>query len=155
MKKDAVLSDCRRYRFALWRIWEPQKPLVMFIGLNPSTANESQDDPTLIRCINYAKAWGYGGVCTANLFAYRATDPKAMLAASDPVGVGNDAWLQKLAAQAQMIVAAWGNHGAHLNRSQTVRALLPQLHCLSLNRSGEPAHPLYQKANLQPLLWRC
>ena len=123
----------------------------MFIGLNPSTADETEDDPTLNRCIKYAKSWGYGGVCMANLFSYRATDPENMLSATDPVGKDNDRWLIKLSDQAGLVVAAWGNTGSYMGRSEQVRKLVPNLHCLKINKSGEPAHPLYQKATLQPV----
>lgn len=123
----------------------------MFIGLNPSTADETEDDPTLRRCINYAKSWGYGGVCMTNLFAYRATEPSDMKNAKDPVGANNDKWLLKIAKDSSIVIAAWGNDGNFLNRSKSVVKKLPKLHCLKLNKSGEPAHPLYQKANLQPV----
>jgi hypothetical protein len=123
----------------------------MFIGLNPSTADETADDPTLRRCMNFAREWGYGGVCMANLFAFRATDPDAMKRAEDPVGRRNDWWLLRLAGEAELVVAAWGNHGAHLGRSAHIRRLLPGLHALKLNASGEPAHPLYQRADAQPV----
>jgi len=151
LKNTAELSDCRKYRYALWRTWDDAKASVMFIGLNPSIADETIDDPTLIRCINYSKAWGYGGVCMANLFAFRATDPVQMKAAANPVGVENDKWLRKLAADAGLIVAAWGNDGSFLGRSKEVIGLLPALHYLKMNKTGEPAHPLYQRANLQAL----
>jgi len=150
LKADAKLSDCRNYRFALWRTWDESKPFVMIIGLNPSTADETTDDPTLIRCMNFAKAWGYGGVCMTNLFAYRATDPNKMKLQKDPIGSDNDVWLAKLAKQAGIVVAAWGNDGAYLNRSTVVKDMLPNLHCLKMNKSGEPAHPLYLKADLKP-----
>jgi len=152
MKNDAVLSKCRKYRFALWRIWDESKPQVMFIGLNPSTADEIDDDPTLIRCINYAKAWGFGGVCMTNLFAYRATEPRDMLAAYEPVGKENDQWLIRLSKKAGLIVAAWGNTGTFLNRSTHIKRLIPNLNYLKLNQSGEPAHPLYLKSSLKPVL---
>lgn len=151
MKNTAKLSDCRKYRFALWRTWDESKPYVMFVGLNPSTADERVDDPTLTRCINYAKAWGYGGVCMANLFAFRATEPADMKKAQDPIGPQNDKWLKKLASEADLVVAAWGNDGGYLSRSKQVVKILPSLYCLKVNKSGEPAHPLYQKVNLQPI----
>jgi hypothetical protein len=154
LRTDAKLSDCRKYRFALWRIWDESKPYAMFIGLNPSTADEVENDPTINRCINYAKSWGYGGLCMANLFAFRATAPMDMMAAIDPIGVGNDEWLVKLAENAGVVVAAWGNSGSHLNRSKQVLELLQNLHCLRMNKSGEPAHPLYQKSDLQPMPMR-
>lgn len=152
MKNTAKLSECRKYRFALWRTWDDLKPYVMFIGLNPSTADENTDDPTLTRCVNYAKSWGFGGVCMTNLFAFRATKPSDMKAAMDPIGVGNNDWLVNLANDSGLVVAAWGNDGSYLGRSKQVKALLSNLHCLKLNKSGEPAHPLYQKANIQPIL---
>lgn len=151
LKNTAKLSECRKYRFALWRTWDDSKPYVMFVGLNPSTADETTDDPTLTRCINYAKSWGFGGVCMANIFAYRATEPNDMKAATDPIGSENNDWLKKLSNEAGMVVAAWGNDGSYLGRSQQVKDLLPNLHCLKLNKSGEPAHPLYQKADIEPV----
>jgi len=151
LKNTAKLSECRKYRFALWRTWDDSKPYVMFVGLNPSTADENIDDPTLTRCINYAKIWGFGGVCMANIFAFRATQPAVMKAAKDPVGPKNNEWLKALASDAGLIIAAWGNDGSYLMRSQEIRELLPNIHCLKMNKSGEPAHPLYQKADLQPV----
>ena len=151
MKNTAKLSGCRNYRYALWRTWDSSKPLVMFVGLNPSTADETTDDPTLTRCINFAKSWGYGGVCMANLFAFRATEPSDMKASDDPIGAENNKWLKKLAKDAALVVAAWGNDGSYLGRSEQVKELLPILHCLRINKSGEPAHPLYQAAKLKPV----
>ena len=151
LRSDAVFSDCRKYRFALWRVWDDVLPSVMFIGLNPSTADESANDPTLTRCIRYAQSWGYGGVCMANLFAFRATDPKVMMSASDPVGADNDQWLLELSQNSGLVVAAWGNTGRYMERSAHVKSLIPNLHCLKCNKSGEPAHPLYQKADTQPV----
>ena len=152
LRNTAHLSRCRRYRYALWRTWDAQLPTVLFIGLNPSTADEKADDPTLIRCMRFARDWGYGGVCMANLFAYRATDPAAMKRAANPVGLANNRWLQRLAGEAGLVVAAWGNDGDYLNRAARVRALLGPLHCLARNRSGQPAHPLYQRADTTPVL---
>lgn len=150
MRNTAKLSKCRNYRYALWRTWDDSKPNVMFVGLNPSIADETTDDPTLTRCINFAKSWGYGGVCMANLFAFRATQPTDMMAASDPIGSDNNKWLQKLAKDAALVVAAWGNGGSYLGRSKQVIELLPNMYCIKLNKSGEPAHPLYQAAKSQP-----
>lgn len=151
MKTDAKFSDCGRYRYALWRLWDDSKPYVMVIGLNPSTADETQNDPTITRCISFAKSWGYGGVCVVNLFAFRATVPLDMMNAADPVGSENDKWLTDLAKAAGIIVAAWGNDGAYLDRSAAVKAMFSNLHCIKLNKSGEPAHPLYLKGDLEPV----
>jgi hypothetical protein len=153
MKKDAQLSECRLYRFSLFRIWDETKPYALFIGLNPSTADEVEDDPTLTRCINFAKSWGYGGVCMGNLFAYRATSPRDMKAAKDPVGKDNDKWLLQLAKDAGLVVAAWGNDGVFCGRSKQVVELIPSLHYLKLNMSGQPSHPLYLKSDLKPTNW--
>ena len=127
MKSDAVLSADRAYRYALWRAWDERLESVMFIALNPSTADERTDDPTLRRCMGFARNWGYGSVTMANLFAWRATEPRDLLTAPDPIGPDNDAWLERLAAQSGLVVAAWGNHGAHLGRAARVRDLLPGL----------------------------
>ncbi len=151
MQKSAVFSECRKYRYSLKRIWDDQKPYVLFIGLNPSTADEESDDDTLTRCIDYAMRWGFGGVAMGNLFAFKETDRHAMLRQELPVGDENDQWLQKLAADAGMVVAAWGNDGANMGRSSQVSALIPNLHCLKVNATGEPSHPLYQKKILEPI----
>lgn len=151
MKTDAKFSDCRKYRYALWRTWDESKPCVMFIGLNPSTANEVDNDSTINRCIDYAKSWGYGSLCMANLFAFKATKPTEMFAATEPIGVENDAWLKSLASQSALVVAAWGNDGSHQDRSTNVKKMLGNLYCLKINATGEPAHPLYQPANAKPI----
>ena len=124
----------------------------MIIGLNPSTADEVKNDPTITRCINFAKSWGYGGVCVANLFAYRATVPKNMMASQKPIGTENNNWLSRLAKDAGIVVAAWGNDGSYLNRAEEIKKMLPDLHYIKMNKSGEPAHPLYLKADLKPVL---
>lgn len=151
MKKAAEFSECRSYRFALWRVWDESKSYAMIIGLNPSTAGEKEDDPTIRRCINFAKSWGYGGLCMTNLFAFRATIPNDMFNASDPVGSGNDEWLLRLAKDAGVVIAAWGNDGTYLGRSSEVIKLIPNLHYLKMNKSGEPAHPLYLDSSMKPI----
>ncbi len=153
LKNTAKLSPCRSYRYALWRTWDVATPYVLFVGLNPSTADESSNDPTLIRCMTFARDWGYGGVCMANLFAFRATDPKVMKGAVDPVGRNNNRWLKRLSREAGLVVAAWGNDGTYLDRSTEVRRLLAPMHCLKINASGEPAHPLYQPKSAQPIFY--
>ncbi|MDQ7048395.1 MAG: DUF1643 domain-containing protein [Enterobacterales bacterium] len=150
LKNTAHFSKCRQYRYALWRTWDIELPKVMFIGLNPSTADETINDPTLIRCIGYAKSWGYGGVIMANLFAYRATEPHDMKKALDPIGTRNAYWLKRLAKESALVVAAWGNHGQFLQRSTAVKKLICDLHYLKLNKGGEPAHPLYQRLDIKP-----
>ncbi len=147
----ALFSKCRKYRYALWRIWSEEEPHAMFIGLNPSTADELQDDPTVRRCISYARSWGYGGLWMANLFALRSTDPKKLSEADDPVGTENDKWILKLSKSAAVVVAAWGNYGGYLGRSRDIVKLIRSLCYLKLNKTGEPAHPLYLKGTLRPV----
>lgn len=152
-ERRTVFSIDRGYRYALWRDWGGEG-YAMFVGLNPSTADETTDDPTIRRCVAYAKAWGYGALCMTNLFAFRATDPKDMLSARDPVGPENDATLIDLSGGAGVVVAAWGTYGTHLGRGQMVRNMLPGLHCLKLTKDGHPGHPLYLRKDLVPVLWR-
>lgn len=150
----ASFSLCRRYRYELWRRWAPG-PYAMFIGLNPSTADETQDDPTIRRCIGFAKAWGFSALCMTNLFAFRATKPEVMKAEAFPIGGHeNDLALRSLADSAGVVVAAWGVHGVHLDRAADVMKMIPGLHCLGLSQKGHPRHPLYLKADskLVPLI---
>lgn len=125
---------------------------LMVIGLNPSTADERVDDPTIRRCVQFAKRWGYGALCMTNLFAYRATDPKIMKAQARPVGEDNDRWLALCAERASDVVAAWGMHGTHMNRDREALFWLPALKCLGTNSDGTPRHPLYisYDTELQP-----
>ncbi len=123
----------------------------MFIGLNPSTADETEDDPTINRCINFSKDWGYGGLCMVNLFAFRATVPSDMMASKDPIGSENDNWIKKLSKDAGVIVAAWGNNGSYMGRSKNIMDMVPNLKCLKINKTGEPAHPLYQPSSATPI----
>ena len=153
MERGAVFSPCRRYRYALHRVWEPASGVAMFVGLNPSTADEKADDPTIRRCIAFARAWGYGALCMTNLFAYRATDPADMKKAPDPIGWENDSTLSAWAHDAGVVVAAWGAHGTYKRRDQSVRLLVPGLHYLRLTKDGHPGHPLYLPKNLQPVAW--
>jgi len=147
----AWFSPCRRYRYALWRTWGAGTRYAMFVGLNPSTADETADDPTIRRCVAFAKSWGLDALCMTNLFGFRATDPKDMFAAEDPIGEGNDVTLDKIAEDAAVIVGAWGNHGVYLNRDQDVRARLYRLHYLRLTKSNQPQHPLYLPSDLVPI----
>ena len=120
--------------------------------LNPSTADEVKLDPSCTRARLYAERWGYGGLIVTNLFGWRATDPEEMKAVPDPVGPGNDRAILAAARAAAIVVCAWGNHGAHLDRAGKVKRLLGRtaLHALRTNGSGEPAHPLYLPASLRP-----
>jgi hypothetical protein len=153
----AQFSPCRRWRYLLWRRWDENKPAANFLMLNPSTADELKLDPSCTRAQRYAEKWGYGGLIVTNLFGWRATDPGEMKAVRDPVGRGNDAAILRAAREAALVVCAWGNHGAHLERSvRVLRALRSSrisLNYLKINSSGEPAHPLYLRGSLQPSRW--
>ena len=147
--KNATFSSCRTYRYSLSRVWDKKKKYVLFIGLNPSTANEEADDPTIRRCVNYAKDWGYGGFMMVNLFAYRTTLPSNLKKVKYPVGSKNDKYIVILSKKADITVAAWGNNGNLYSREKHVLHLVPSLMCLKINKSGQPAHPLYLKKGLK------
>ena len=147
----AVYSDCETYRYLLTRVWDDSLPRALFVMLNPSTATEVQNDPTVERCERRARALGFGAFRVTNIFAFRATDPREMRAAGDPVGPENDAAIREsltwAAGPQDRIVCAWGTHGAHLSRGAAVERLLREsgraLHHLGLTAAGAPKHPLY------------
>ncbi len=147
MKPSGALFDqSGRYRYLLWRAWDDGARRAAFIMLNPSTAGAAIDDPTIRRCIAYARAWGYGVLYVGNLFAYRATDPRALYGANDPIGPENDAYLVAIARRCDLIVCAWGVHGALGDRGAAVLALLGAIapvYCFGCTKDGHPRHPLY------------
>ncbi|WP_101067522.1 DUF1643 domain-containing protein [Roseovarius salinarum] len=153
----AVYSNCERYRYMLTRTWDPTGPRALFVMLNPSTATEVQNDPTVERCERRARALGFGAFRVTNIFAFRATDPSDMRAAADPVGPDNDAAIAESCPWADKIIAAWGAHGAHLDRGRAVERLLrasgKTLHTLGLTKAGHPRHPLYIAYSRQPDPW--
>jgi hypothetical protein len=148
----AAFSSDRKYRYALWRQWDESLPYMMSVGLNPSTADEKQDDPTIRRVVHFAQRENCGGLFMLNLFAFRATDPKTMLAASDPIGSENDRFLREYQIASAKTVLGWGNHGAYMDRSTKVALMLSApLHCFGLTKAREPKHPLYL-SNESPLV---
>jgi hypothetical protein len=136
------------YRYLLWRRWA-EAASVLFIMLNPSTADAQRDDPTIRRCLGFARAWGFGAVEVVNLFAWRATDPRELRRAADPIGPANDRAIAEAAARNHAIVAAWGVHGVLLERDRQVAALLAgsRVRCLAHTGTGAPRHPLYVRAS--------
>jgi len=145
----ATLSPCRKYRYMLWREWDPDKDTCVFIGLNPSTADESDDDPTIRRCIRFARDWGFGRLMMVNLFAIRATDPSVMKTSKEPIGSENDSYLISECGKASLVVAAWGNNGSHMGRSKEVTSMLSgiEIKCFKMTAKNQPVHPLYQAAD--------
>lgn len=152
MKKGAKFSKDRLHRLCLSRSWERNKPSVAFIGLNPSTADENLDDPTIRRCVNFAQSWGAGTLFMVNLFSLYATDPNVMMNHRSPNIDENNKWLLEIARQSEIVVAAWGNHGSHQSRDSDVMEKLGwvgvEAKCLGFNKDGSPKHPLYVPANM-------
>lgn len=154
----AIFDETRAYRFSLMRRREEGTGDCLFIMLNPSTADETVLDPTVTRCRNYAWAWGYHRLLVANIFALRSTDPEALYTHPRPQHGHNMQVLRAMARNADLIVCAWGTHGAHMGMGEAVKAVLERddgciLHHLGLNKDGSPKHPLYLKADLTPIRW--
>lgn len=153
----AAISDCGLYRYQLWRAWDDGLPAVNFLMLNPSTADASEDDPTIKRCLGFARCWGFGRLDVTNLYAYRATDPTRLKAVADPVGPINDQYLRAVAVESALVVCAWGAN-ADPDRAAEVLDMLAacdgKMRHLGLTKAGQPRHPLYLPARLTPQLWR-
>jgi len=156
----ADFSDCMKYRWSLKRdlrnINSGDK-VINFIMLNPSTANEEFNDPTVARCENRAIDMGYSYMIVTNIFAFRATEPSDMRGNENPIGDLNDKAILESALEADYIICAWGNHGEFLERGASVKKILDDLnkplYYLKMNSSGEPSHPLYLKKDITPILW--
>ena len=153
----AVYSGCEQYRYSLTRVWDGAAPRVMFVMLNPSTATEVQNDPTIERCERRARALGFGGFRATNIFACRATDPRDMRRLDAPEGPDNMTAVLEGAHWADMVICAWGTHGAHRGQGARVAAALRAtgrpLYHLGLSKAGHPKHPLYLPYRQQPVLW--
>lgn len=158
---EAIYSDCREYRYILHRRWEPDAPdrSLMFIMLNPSTATEEVDDPTVRKCRVYAMLWGYNHLIIGNVMAYRATVPALLRDVADPVGPDNLSHLrQAIETYVPVVVCAWGclpRRLVHVGRSVLIllRQLGVQPRVLRLNAGGEPGHPLYLGLDTEPYIW--
>lgn len=177
VESGATISKCGKYRYTLWREWrgagldknwqwlggkDPSGERYgfpkncVFVMLNPSTADGEQDDPTIRRCVGFAKAWGFDRLVVVNLFAFRATEPKTLLALKhddDPVGTENQERIRKIIQDAGLIVCAWGAHGGHMGQDETLLGWLAQdniydapIRALGLTKEGHPKHPLYVPA---------
>ena len=155
----AIFSECKRYRYRLTRdltddLLAGKKNPVLFIMLNPSTATESKDDPTIRKIQGFARAWGHTELWIGNAFAWRATDPDDMKKVPYPVGEDNDVHLASMAVDASRIIVAWGKDGKHRGRDQQVLKMLAalgvEIYCLGQNGDGTPRHPLYLKNSTVP-----
>jgi hypothetical protein len=154
--KGAEIDPTGMYRYSLWRIWDLSKEgHLVFVMLNPSIADDKIDDPTIKRCIGFAKSWGFGSMEVVNLFAFRATNPSHLKGCNDPVGPDNNTYILTAAERASKIVLAWGTNGIYLNRNKQVIDLLSEHNpvCLQKSKDGHPKHPLYIKADCEPILF--
>lgn len=162
MIRGAMFSECRRYRYALWRQWDPSLPTVVFCGLNPSTADETIDDPTIRRELGYARDWGFGRLVKVNVYGWRSTDPKALWRAPDPRGPDNFLAIKVHCFEAMtrrtdgLFVAAWGNNVRERDALELRRLLRFEgvtVHALKITKQGQPNHPLYLPRHLSPVPW--
>ena len=148
MKREAIISKCGKYRYSLVREWNKNKGKVLFIMLNPSTADDKEDDKTIIRCINFAKDWGYGGLMVGNLFAYRTTYPKELFKTKNPEGKDNLKRIKQMIKRSDLVICAWGNKQG--SPPKYLREL-SELHYLKLLADRKtPGHPLRLKKDTKP-----
>jgi len=157
MIKDAILDKNRKYRYMLKRQWgERNDNFVNFVLLNPSTANETVDDPTIKACVKFSQNLGYDGFYVTNLFAFRTKSPEVLKKSENPIGDENDKYIKRYALKSKLVVIAWGNHGNFLNRNNEVLKILSEIktpHCLAVTNSGSPKHPLYIKRTTNTKKW--
>ncbi|MFN6563299.1 MAG: DUF1643 domain-containing protein [Nostoc sp. ChiSLP01] len=155
----AEFDSTKRYRYLLGRRWDRNLPQVTFVMLNPSTADDQKNDPTLTRCINFAKSWNkYGSLEVVNLFAYRATKPRELRQVDDPVGSENNFYIQVAAKRAALIILAWGTgkYPRIQNRDKEVLRLIydrQPFYCLVLTKYGHPHHPIRLPKNIEPVIF--
>lgn len=160
--RGAEFSPCRRYRYSLERRWvdgvtTPRR--IMFIGLNPSVADENQDDRTIKRLVRFSKSWGYNAFVICNVFAYVTPEPKEMLKQSDPIGPLNDNVISKNIDRSEAVVACWGNHcppGRQKEICELIESHCYSVYCFRTTKANRPEHPLYLPKTLRPQLfdWR-
>lgn len=155
--RGATLSNDALYRYLLWRRWDKEKPRALFIMLNPSTADAEVDDPTIRRCIGFARTWGLGGIRVCNLFPFRATDPAELMKADIPEGYGNLGYIEKGVDTGGVSIAAWGAHQMSARQQNNVRNLFYELgvplYALGVTKHGAPRHPLYLSGSTVPIVY--
>ena len=158
MNRYSVMSACKTYRYQLHRSWDDSLPTVCYVLLNPSTADATVDDPTVLRCVERAKRLGFGSLSMVNLFSFRATKPIQMMRSKvDPIGVHTDSYITEAAEQAKMIICGWSKHGHFLGRHDYVlrfvlRPFVKKCYALRMNKDNTPSHPLYLPYDIQPFL---
>lgn len=158
--KTAEVSKDGLYRYVLERIWDTSLLATVFIMLNPSTADDKEDDPTIRACVEFSKRWGSGGLTVVNLFACRATNPEILNYVDDPVGPDNFRYIKDVckSRDVERVVCAWGSKLPKFrkNAGQEVLNFLEMMGikpwALKINEDGEPRHPLYIKRDTKPFL---
>jgi hypothetical protein len=150
MIKSAYISSDNQYRYKLFRSWDETKPTIMFVMLNPSTADSEYDDPTIRRVINFSKSWGYGSLHVVNLYAFRSTNPKELKNIEDPIGKDNIFHIQSLIGLVEKVIYAWGYNE---KEPKWLYDLVHTPYCIDISKKGIPKHPLYLKKDLQPKLY--
>lgn len=151
MFKNAIISNDKQYRYTLTRIWDDKEKLIMFIMLNPSTADSNNNDNTIRRVCNFAKSWGYGGIHVVNLYAFRSTDKTMLKKIQDPIGKDNIFYITSLIKDVDKIIYAWGDNR---KEPEWLLNLVKNPYCIELSTKGIPKHPLYLKKDLKPILFR-
>ncbi len=160
----ATFSECGVYRYHLWRVWNQELPIMVFVMQNPSTADATENDPTIRRCIGFAKRDGFGGISVRNVFALRATDERVLLTHPDPFGPDNEQHLLAARNVSLMtrLVAAWGNRLAFKKGSRhrdmyckaANACAMQHAYCLGTTKSGDPCHPLFLPKNRELIPWK-
>ena len=153
INSDAIFSEDKIHRYVLIREWDPNKPPIMMVSLNPSTADEKINDSTIRRCIGFAKRWGFGKLFVTNLFSFRATFPKDLFDCGYPIGDKNDYWIKKLSKSVNMVVLAYGNHGKFRNRHDEILKMIKNPYCIKISKTGMPMHPLYLEYTKEPVIY--
>ena len=157
LERDAVISDCGLYRYLLRRAWDYERPRLLWVMLNPSTADAEVDDATIRSCTRLCRSWGYGSFEVVNLFGFRATDPAALAAAANPMGERNDIVAEAAVGRCDVAVAAWGAHPMAQRRARQMADLIrrqrPMVYCVGTTKAGAPKHPLYIKTGTPLVEW--
>ena len=152
LEQSATISEDQQYRYSLTRKVSDGERLVLFVGLNPSTADAKLDDPTIRRCVGFAKLWGFSWLLMGNVYAFRSTDPKSLQTVKNPVGPRNRDELDKMMAVSELVIVAWGNNPLTAEAKEIANWVVKQdkVKCLGQNKNGTPKHPLYLAASTEP-----